>query len=178
MPKMHMSAQRILVVDDEPQMRRVLRASLMSHGFEVIEAASGEDSLHRLNSEPCDCVLLDLNLPGLDGIDACRAIRARFQVPIIVVSIRDSEKDKAAAREAGANDYIVKPFGIEELLIRIQAVCQRKARISWLDHPTGDREGQKPPTPQNRRRSPTLGSSDHQTFCAAIPDGNLMHRFG
>lgn len=122
---MQMSPQKILVVDDEPQMRRVLRASLMAHGYQVVEAASGEEARNRLSAERCDCVLLDLNLPGVDGIETCRAIRAHSEVPIIVVSIRDSEKDKAAARKAGADDYIAKPFGVEELLSRILAASQR-----------------------------------------------------
>ncbi len=121
-----MSLQRILVVDDEPQMRRVLRASLMAHGYEVVEAASGEEAVNQLSADRCDCVLLDLNLPGMDGIDTCRAIRAGSQVPIVVVSIRDSERDRAAAREAGADDYITKPFGVEELLSRIQEVGRKK----------------------------------------------------
>ena len=122
-----MSLQRILVVDDELQMRRVLRASLSAQGYQVVEAESGESALSRLRAERCDFVLLDLNLPGLDGIATCRAIRADSDVPIIVVSIRDSEKDKAAARGAGADDYITKPFGFEELLTRIREVSGRKA---------------------------------------------------
>jgi len=118
--------QKILVVDDELQMRRVLRASLYAHGYEVVEAASGEEGLTKLSAGRYDCVLLDLNLPGLDGIDICRAIRARSQVSIVVVSIRDSERDKAAARNAGADDYITKPFGIDELLSRIKSASRRK----------------------------------------------------
>lgn len=124
-----MGAHKILVIDDEVQMRRVLRATLSVHGYEVVEAASGEEALRRLDAESCDFVLLDLNLPGLDGFDTCRAIRAVSQVPIIVVSIRDSENDKAAARDAGADDYIVKPFGIEELLLRIGEVRRSKTGI-------------------------------------------------
>lgn len=124
-----MSLQRILVADDESQMRRVLRASLGAHGYEVIEAESGEEALNKLNAESCDFVLLDLNLPGLDGIGVCRAIRVDSEVPIIVVSVRTSEKDKAAAREAGADDYVTKPFGMEELLSRIWAVRRKKTRF-------------------------------------------------
>jgi two-component system KDP operon response regulator KdpE len=120
-----MSLHKILVVDDEPQMRRVLRASLIAHGYEVVEAGSGEEALTRLNSQHFDCVLLDLNLPGIDGIQACRAIRADCQVPVLVVSIRDSEKDKAAARDAGADGYITKPFGVEELLPQIEALTAK-----------------------------------------------------
>ncbi len=121
-----MSLHTILVVDDESQMRRVLRASLSAHGYEVVEAESGEDALKKVNTERCDFVLLDLNLPGLDGIATCRRIRAKSGVPIVVVSIRTSEKDRAAAREAGADDYITKPFGIEELLSRIRAAVETK----------------------------------------------------
>jgi two-component system KDP operon response regulator KdpE len=124
---MRMNLQRILVVDDELQMRRVLRASLSAHGYDVVEAESGEEALNKLKAERIGFVLLDLNLPGLDGIATCRAIRADSEVPIIVVSIRDSEKDKAAARGAGADDYITKPFGFEELLTRVREVSRRKA---------------------------------------------------
>ncbi len=124
---MHMGLQMVLVVDDEVQMRRVLNASLSIHGYQVIEAESGEEALNRLNSERCDLVLLDLNLPGMDGFATCRAIRAHSGLPIIVMSIRDSENDKAAVREAGADSYIKKPFGIEELLLRISEVSRRKS---------------------------------------------------
>jgi two-component system KDP operon response regulator KdpE len=117
-----MRIQKIMVVDDESQMRRVLRAALAVHGYEVIEAASGEEALNTLNMESCDLVLLDLNLPGIDGIDTCRAIRANSDTVVIVVSIRDSETDRAAARAAGAHDYVRKPFGIEGLLSRISAL--------------------------------------------------------
>jgi two-component system, OmpR family, KDP operon response regulator KdpE len=118
---MHM---KILVVDDEAQMRRVLRASLMVHGYDVVEASSGEESLEKLNG--CDLVLLDLNLPGADGIDTCRAIRTNSDVPVIVVSIRDSEKDKAAAHAAGANGYVTKPFSADTILSRIRTVSRTK----------------------------------------------------
>jgi two-component system KDP operon response regulator KdpE len=119
---MRMNLQRMLVVDDELQMRRVLRASLSAHGYQVVEAGSGEEALNKFNVEPCGFVLLDLNLPSLDGIATCCAIRADSEVPIIVVSIRDSEEDKAEARGAGADEYFTKPFGIELLLIRIREV--------------------------------------------------------
>jgi two-component system KDP operon response regulator KdpE len=105
-------------------MRRLLRGCLSAHGYQVAEAESGEEALNKLKAERCDLVLLDLNLPGLDGIQTCRAIRVDSEVPIVIVSIRDSEKDKAAAREAGADDYITKPFGIEELLSRIGEVTR------------------------------------------------------
>ncbi len=121
-----MSVAKILVVDDEPQMRRVLHASLKAHGHQVIEADCGEQALRKLDAEPCDFVLLDLNMPGLGGMATCRALRAGSEVPIIVVSIRNSERDKVAALKAGADDYITKPFGVPELLARVEAVARRK----------------------------------------------------
>jgi len=121
-----MTVAKILVVDDEPQMRRALRASLNAHDYQVVEAASGEEALRRLDAEPCDFVLLDMNMPGKDGMATCRAIRDCSDVPIVVVSIRASERDKVAALEAGADDYVTKPFGLPELLARIEAVARRK----------------------------------------------------
>ncbi len=121
-----MSVAKILVVDDEPQMRRVLHASLKAHGHEVVEAGSGEEALHKLDAEPCDFVLLDLNMPGMGGTATCRAIRAGSEIPIIVVSIRNSEHDKVAALKAGADDYVTKPFGVPELLARVEAVARRR----------------------------------------------------
>jgi len=122
-----MNATKVLVVDDEPQMRRALRLSLHAHGHEVIEAESGEEALRKLDSEPFDFVLLDLNIPGLGGMATCRAIRAHSEVPIIVVSIRNSEHDKVAALNAGADDYVTKPFGVPELLARVEAVARRRS---------------------------------------------------
>lgn len=119
-----MKVQKVLVVDDEAQMRRVLRTSLMIHGYDILEASSGEEALEKLNHERCDLLLLDLNLPGIDGIETCRAIRANSQVPVIVVSIRDSEKDRAAAYAAGANGYVTKPFSVETILSRIRALVR------------------------------------------------------
>jgi len=121
-----MSVAKILVVDDEPQMRRALRASLTAHGHEVVEASSGEEALRRLDAHVCDFVLLDLNMPGLGGMSTCRTIRGSSDVPIIVVSVRHSEQDKVAALKAGADDYVTKPFGVPELLARVEAVARRK----------------------------------------------------
>ena len=123
-----MSMEKILVVDDEPQMRRVMRTALTAHGYEAVDARSGEEALLKLEAERFDFIFLDLNLPGLGGISTCRAIRAGSQVPIIVISVRMSEKDKIMALDAGADDYITKPFGIQELLARIRAVQRRKGK--------------------------------------------------
>jgi len=122
-----MGRQRLLVVDDEPLMRRVLRLTLREDGFDVAEAASGEEAVDKLRSGSWDLVLLDLNLPGCDGVETCRAIRVFSDVPIIVVSIRDSEKDKAEARQAGADDYITKPFNFDALSRRISAARLRRS---------------------------------------------------
>jgi two-component system, OmpR family, KDP operon response regulator KdpE len=123
-----MSMEKILIVDDEPQMRRVMRTSLTAQGYEAVDARSGEEALQRLEAERFDFIFLDLNLPGLGGISTCRAIRAGGDIPIIVVSIRMSEKDKITALDAGADDYITKPFGIQELLARMRAVQRRKGK--------------------------------------------------
>jgi two-component system KDP operon response regulator KdpE len=121
-----MEVRKILVVDDEPQMRRVLRASLVASGYQVMEAGSGEEALAQLGAEDCDFILLDLNLPGIDGITTCRAIRSKSRVPIVIVSVRVSPEDKQAARSAGANDYITKPFAVEELLAKIRSIAKEK----------------------------------------------------
>jgi two-component system KDP operon response regulator KdpE len=117
----------ILVIDDEPEMRRVLRVALISHGYEVTDARTGEDALHAFQKLAPDLVLLDLNLPGMGGLETCRAIRAVWESAIIVLSVRNSEKEKVDLLDAGADDYIVKPFGIEELLARIRAALRRSA---------------------------------------------------
>lgn len=123
-----MSMGKILIVDDEPQMRRVMRTALTAHGYEAVDARSGEEALLKLEGGRFDTIFLDLNLPGLSGISTCRAIRAGSEVPIIVVSVRMSEKDKITALDAGADDYVTKPFGVEELLARIRAVQRRKGK--------------------------------------------------
>ncbi len=120
-----MNAGKILVVDDEPQIRRVMRTSLSKHGYEVIDARSGKEALARLREELPDLVLLDLNLPGIQGLEACRMIRASSEVPIIILSVRNTEKDKVQALDAGADDYVTKPFSTEELLARIRAAFRR-----------------------------------------------------
>ncbi|MGD0200786.1 MAG: response regulator transcription factor [Bryobacteraceae bacterium] len=119
-----MSGARILIVDDEPQIRRVMRTTLAAQGYIVADARSGEEALEKLRTERFDLVLLDLNMPGMGGLAACRAIRADPDIPIIILSVRDAEKDKVQALDAGADDYVSKPFGIEELLARIRAALR------------------------------------------------------
>jgi two-component system KDP operon response regulator KdpE len=116
---------RILVVDDDPQIRRVMKATLVGHSYEVMEARTGEEALERLPQELPNLVLLDMNMPGMGGLETCRAIRAGSDIPVIILSVRNTEKDKVAALDAGADDYVTKPFGIEELLARIRAALRR-----------------------------------------------------
>src|SRR5262245_63575387 len=106
---------RVLVVDDEPQMRRALTVNLHARGYDVDVAADGEEALHRAARSHPDAVLLDLGLPGIDGTDVVRGLRGWSTVPIIIISARDTERDKVAALDAGADDYVTKPFGIDEL---------------------------------------------------------------
>jgi two-component system, OmpR family, KDP operon response regulator KdpE len=112
---------RILVIDDEPQIRRFLRISLNAYGYEVIEAVRGEDGIGKCATESPDLVILDLGLPDLDGQEVIARIREWSGVPIIVLSVRAAEDEKVAALDHGADDYVTKPFGIHELLARVRA---------------------------------------------------------
>ena len=120
-----MNAANILVVDDEPQIRRVLRSTLSARGYVISEAKTGEEALESLRKQGPDLILLDINMPGIGGIETCREIRRTFEAPIIMLTVRDAERDKVAALDAGADDYVVKPFSIEELLARIRAALRR-----------------------------------------------------
>ena len=120
-----MSGAKILVVDDEPQIRRMMRATLTSSGHQVDEARTGEEALEKFREFLPDLVLLDLNMPGMGGVEACRSIRAGSDVPIIILTVRNTEKEKVEALDAGADDYVSKPFGMQELLARIRAALRR-----------------------------------------------------
>ncbi|HTQ61481.1 MAG TPA: response regulator transcription factor [Candidatus Solibacter sp.] len=120
-----MSAPKILVVDDEPQIRRVLRSTLSTRGYEIREAKTGEEALEWMRKERPDLVLLDVNMPGMGGVETCREMRRGSGAPIIMLTVRNAERDKVAALDAGADDYVVKPFGIEELLARVRAALRR-----------------------------------------------------
>jgi two-component system KDP operon response regulator KdpE len=125
-----MSAPRgasILVVDDEPAILRAVRTNLRAHGFQVETAETGTEALERYERVRPDLVLLDLNLPDLDGVAVIERIRTRTATPIIVLSVRDAERDKVAALDAGADDYVTKPFGADELLARVRAALRRLA---------------------------------------------------
>ena len=120
-----MTKPNILVVDDEPQILRVMRASLPVRGYQVITASNGQEALDQVAKQIPDLIILDLVMPGLTGLDVCRRIREFSAVPIIVLSAKGSESDKVAALDMGADDYITKPFGMDELLARIRAVLRR-----------------------------------------------------
>ena len=122
-----MSSATILVVDDDAQIRRVLQATLSSNGYDVIEAKNGKEALTAVLRERPDLILLDVNMPGMSGFEACREIRLSFDGPIIMVTVRNAEQDKVVALDCGADDYVVKPFGMSELLARIRAALRRSS---------------------------------------------------
>ena len=119
--------QRILVVDDEPQLTRVLLRSLTTKGYEVRIAGDGEFALQTFRDWPPALVITDLAMPNMGGLELCRRLRAISEVPIIVLSVRGEEKMKVEALDAGADDYVTKPFGMDELLARIRAALRRKS---------------------------------------------------
>jgi len=119
-------AARLLVIDDEPQIRRFLRISLVAQGYEVIEAGTGKEGLETLSTRGADLVILDLGLPDMDGQQVLRELRGWSSVPVIVLSVRASEAEKVAALDAGANDYVTKPFGVQELSARLRALLRLK----------------------------------------------------
>jgi two-component system KDP operon response regulator KdpE len=125
-----MNSANILVVDDEPQIRRVLRSTLSFRGYTISEVSSGEEAVELTGKLKPDLILLDVNLPGMSGIETCREIRRSTEAPIIMLTVRSAERDKVIALDAGADDYVTKPFGIEELLARIRASLRR--------HPSAD----------------------------------------
>jgi len=124
-----MSSQaHILVIDDEPQILRALRTILTAKQFRVTTASRGEEGLTQAAAQPPDLVILDLSLPDISGLEVCTRLREWSQVPIIVLSVRDNEHDKVAALDRGADDYLTKPFGIEELLARIRVALRHSAQ--------------------------------------------------
>lgn len=116
---------RILVVDDEHGIRKLLRTSLATHGYELFEASTGQEALQAVPANRPDLIVLDLGLPDLDGIDVTRTLREWTEIPIVILSVRDEESEKVAALDAGADDYLTKPFGVAELLARIRSALRR-----------------------------------------------------
>jgi two-component system KDP operon response regulator KdpE len=115
----------ILVVDDEPQILRVMRVSLPARGYNIVTATDGEQALDEIHKQMPDLIILDLAMPGMGGLETCRRIRDSSSVPIIVLSAKGSESDKIAALDMGADDYVTKPFSLDELLARVRAVMRR-----------------------------------------------------
>ena len=119
-----MSSGRILIIEDEPQIRKFLRIAMEANGFEVVEAANGRDGIGKAATGSPDLVILDLGLPDMDGKNVIGRIREWSEVPVLILSVRDAEGEKVAALDTGANDYVVKPFGIAELLARVRSLLR------------------------------------------------------
>ncbi len=120
---------RILVVDDEVEIVRALQRSLTAHGFEVFAAYSGEEALEAVAHYRPDVMVLDLGLPGMSGLEVAREVRAQSNLPIIVLSVKDTERDKVQALDLGADDYVSKPFGVNEVLARIRVALRHSAQV-------------------------------------------------
>lgn len=120
----------ILVIDDEPQILRALKTILTARQFRISAAARGEEGMALAVAEQPDLIILDMSLPDMEGIEVCRRLREWTSTPVIILSVRDSEKDKVAALDAGADDYLTKPFGIEELLARIRVALRHKSQAA------------------------------------------------
>ena len=123
-----MTSAKILIVDDAQQVRRVLRTALSAEGYEIFETGTGEEALESIRRSVPDLILLDVNMPGMGGLEACREIRRTLDVPIVMLTVRNAERDKVLALDAGADDYVVKPFGMAELLARLRAALRRRAQ--------------------------------------------------
>ena len=125
-----MPSARIMIVDDDPQIRRVLRTALVAQDYEVVDARNGEEALEKMRDERLDLVILDMNMPRMNGLETCRIIRSSSDVAMIMLTVRDAESDKVEALDAGADDYMTKPFGSPELLARIRAALRRSPQLS------------------------------------------------
>jgi two-component system, OmpR family, KDP operon response regulator KdpE len=125
-----MNSVRIMIVDDDPQIRRVLRTALVAQGYEVVDARNGDEALEKVRDERVDLVILDMNMPGMDGLETCRMLRSTSDISIIMLTVRDAESDKIEALDAGADDYMTKPFSSPELLARIRAALRRLPQVS------------------------------------------------
>src|SRR5499426_720844 len=125
-----MTSARIMIVDDDPQIRRVLRTALVAQGYEIVDARNGEEALEKLRGEKVDLVILDMNMPGMGGLETCRMLRSTSDISIIMLTVRDAESDKVEALDAGADDYMTKPFSSPELLARIRAALRRSSQVS------------------------------------------------
>ena len=148
-------AERILLVDDDPEILRLLRRGLGLEGYSLLVAESGEEALERLQSEPVDLVVMDLMLPGIDGLEVCRRLRQISGVPVLMLTAKRTVPDKVAGFESGADDYLVKPFAFDELLVRVKALLRR--------HPVGE----KAPTSLLQFGDLTLDPAEHRVWRGA-----------
>jgi two-component system, OmpR family, KDP operon response regulator KdpE len=173
---------KVLVIDDDPQIRRALRAGLERNGYSVTLAASGEEGLDAAAEQSPEVVILDLAMPGMDGLEVCRQLREWSSVPIVVLSVREGEKDKIAALDLGADDYLTKPFSLDELLARLRAVLRRAGGAEEPEPPSfsaGDLQ-----IDFTRRRVTLAGNEVHLTpieydllrYMALHPERVLTHR--
>jgi two-component system KDP operon response regulator KdpE len=178
----HPTGARVLVVDDEPGILRAVQTNLGRHDFRVETAGTGRDALEAYARVRPDLVLLDLGLPDMDGLDVLRAIRERANTPVVVLSARGAERDKVTALDSGADDYLTKPFGVDELLARVRVALRHAARPTAGTEPTirlGDLE-----LDMERRRVTAGGAEVHLTptewdlikLFAAHPDKVLTDR--
>jgi len=119
-----------MVVDDDPQIRRVLRTALVAQGYEAVDARNGEEALEKLRNEKLDLMILDVNMPGMSGLETCRTVRSSSDISIIMLTVRDAEGDKVEALDAGADDYMTKPFSSPELMARIRAALRRSPQLA------------------------------------------------
>ena len=122
-----MSKTRVMIVDDEPSVRRFLKRCLKAHGYDMIEAENGEEALNLVALSQPDIIILDLGLPDISGITVMQQIREWSQIPIVILSVKNQEKDKIAALDTGADDYLTKPFGVGELMARLRVAMRRQA---------------------------------------------------
>lgn len=127
-----MTSAKVLIVDDAQQVRRVLRTALSAEGYTIFEAGTGEEALDLLRTSTPDAILLDVNMPGMTGLETCQEIRRFSDVPILMLTVRNAERDKVLALDAGADDYVVKPFGMQELLARLRAALRRRGAHAKL----------------------------------------------
>src|SRR5467141_4098549 len=129
---------KILVVDDEPQIARVLKTTLSAQGYSIRTASDGDDALQVMKSWTPDLVITDLRMPNMDGVELCRHLRSKSAIPIIVLSVRNEERTKVEALDAGADDYVTKPFSVNELLARVRAGLRRLSAPETTDAPVID----------------------------------------
>src|SRR5579859_4377101 len=133
---MSKSGARILIVDDEIEIQRALQRSLSAYGFEVFTVGSGEEALEAIPQHRPDLMLLDLGLPGISGLEVCKQVRAQSSLPIIVLSVKDAEREKVLALDLGADDYVSKPFGMNEVLARVRVALRHTAQVQSGTEPT------------------------------------------